>query len=192
MPKRILILLGHPAVDSLCSALAEAYASGAREAGHEVSVIRLAALRFDPVLHEGYKAVQPLELDLLAAQDAIRRAEHLVFIYPTWWGGMPALMKGFIDRVFLPGFAFKYRAGSALWDKLLTGKSGHVITTMDTPPWYDRLVYGRPGWRQMERTILGFCGVKPLRFTAVGRVKDTPPRWKADWLERVRALGRKA
>lgn len=192
MPKRILILLGHPAADSLCAGLADAYAAGARHAGHEVQLIKLAELRFDPVLHEGYKLIQPLEPDLQAAQEAIRLAEHLVLVYPTWWGGMPALMKGFIDRTFLPGFAFKYRPGSPWWDKLLAGRSAQVIATMDTPPWYYRLIYGSPGHRQTVRTILRFCGVSPVRVTSIGRVKDTPPAWKERWLARMRELGRRA
>lgn len=192
MPKRILILLGHPAADSLCAGLAEAYAAGAREAGHEVRVLSLAELHFDPVLHEGYKAIQPLEPDLLAAQEAIRRAEHLVLIYPTWWGGMPALMKGFFDRAFLPGFAFRYRPGSPWWDKLLAGRTAHVIATMDTPPWYYRLVYGSPGHRQTVRTILRFCGIQPVRVTSLGPVKDAPEASKSKWLARARAYGRKA
>lgn len=192
MPKSILLILGHPAADSLCAALAQAYAEGARRAGHGVSVLHLRDLRFDPVLHEGYKQIQPLEPDLLAAQAAIRQAQHLVFIYPTWWGGMPALMKGFFDRVFLPGFAFKYREGSPWWDRLLAGRSADVITTMDTPPWFYRLVYGSPGLRQIERTVLRFSGIRPVRITAIGRVKDTPPAWKAKWLARVRRLGERA
>ena len=192
MPKSILLILGHPAADSLCAALAQAYAEGARRAGHSVSVLHLRDLRFDPVLHEGYKQIQPLEPDLLAAQAAIRQAQHLVFIYPTWWGGMPALMKGFFDRVFLPGFAFKYREGSPWWDRLLAGRSADVITTMDTPPWFYRLVYGSPGLRQIERTVLRFSGIRPVRITAIGRVKDTPPAWKAKWLARVRRLGERA
>lgn len=192
MPKRILILLGHPAADSLCAGLADAYADGARQAGHEVQLIKLAELRFDPVLHEGYKLIQPLEPDLLAAQQAILRAQHPVLVYPTWWGGMPALMKGFFDRTFLPGFAFKYRPGSPWWDKLLAGRSAQVIATMDTPPWYYRLIYGSPGHRQTVRTILRFCGVSPVRVTSIGRVKDTPPAWKERWLARMRELGRRA
>jgi NAD(P)H dehydrogenase (quinone) len=112
MPTRILIILGHPRADSFCGALAEAYAEAARAGGSEVRVISLGSLSFDPILHNGYAAVQPLEPDLFAAQAAISWAEHLVFVYPLWWGAMPALLKGFIDRVFLPGFAFKFRDGS--------------------------------------------------------------------------------
>ena len=86
----------------------------------------------------GYAQIQPLEPDLLDAQASITWAQHLVWVYPIWWGGLPALLKGFLDRIFLPGFAFKYRPNSALWDRLLTGRSAELLVTMDSPPWYYR------------------------------------------------------
>lgn len=192
MRRRILVIQGHPAAASLCAALAGAYARGAREAGHAVTTLAVRELAFDPVLHEGYRVVQSLEPDLLHAQQAIRQADHLVIVYPTWWGGMPAQLKGFFDRTFLPGFAFRYRPGSPWWDKYLSGKSAHLIATMDTPPWYYRLVYRDPGINQLRRAILQYCGVGPVRVTRIGRVKDTPDAWKQAWLRKVQGYGRKA
>ncbi|ENO94605.1 hypothetical protein C662_00210 [Thauera sp. 28] len=112
MNKRILVVLGHPDNDSFCRAIADSYIDGAKAAGNEVQLISVGDLAFDPVLHKGYTAIQELEPDLVAGQAAITWAQHIVFVYPIWWGAMPALLKGFIDRVFLPGFAFKYREGS--------------------------------------------------------------------------------
>jgi putative NADPH-quinone reductase len=146
-------------------------------------------LRFDPILRAGFEGVQPLEEDLVAAQDAIRWAEHLVFVYPVWWGTMPALLKGFIDRVFLPGFAFKYRTGSALWDRLLTGRTGELIVTMDSPSWYYRWLAGQPGHRMMKKTVLEFCGVRPVGVTSVGGVRQSTPEKRVRWLAKVRQLG---
>ena len=123
MTKRILVILGHPANKSFCGALADSYVKGAEAAGNEVRLISLGNLSFDPVLHNGYATIQELEPDLVTAQAAITWAQHIVFVYPIWWGAMPALLKGFIDRVFLPGFAFKYREGSQFWDRLLSGRS---------------------------------------------------------------------
>jgi len=147
---------------------------------------------FDPVLYEGYKVVQPLEADLVLAQNEIKSADHIVIVFPIWWGGMPALLKGFIDRVFLPGFAFKYREGSLWWDKLLQGKSAHIIATMDTPPWYFRFFYKDAGINQMKRTILQFCGVAPVKVTRIGSVKDTNNAWKNSWLAKIKDFGRNA
>lgn len=192
MKKRILVIMGHPGTQSFCASLADAYVQGATDAGHAVQRIDVRDLVFDPILHEGYRQIQALEPDLQAAQQALKEADHLVFIYPTWWGGMPALLKGFFERVLLPGFAFKYRANSVWWDKYLTGKSAHVLTTMDTPPWYFRLFYRNPGNNQIRRTILEFCGIRPVRITCIGRVHNAPASWTARWLDKAAAFGRRA
>ncbi len=183
MSKRILVILGHPNTDSFCAAIADSYSEGAQAAGHEVRRIAVGDLAFDPVLRLGYAGSQPLEPDLAAAQAAIAWAQHLVFVYPVWWGAMPALLKGFIDRVFLPGFAFKYRSGSPLWDRLLAGRSAHLFVTMDSPPWYYRWVYRMPGHQQMKRTILEFSGVKPVRISSFGPVRGSSGRQRERWLE---------
>ena len=105
--------------------------------GAEVREVFLADLRFDPVLHHGYKEIQELETDPVHAQELIKWADHLVFVYPLWWATMPALLKGFLDRTLLPDFAFKYRPNSPFWDKDLTGKTARMIITMDAPVWYN-------------------------------------------------------
>ncbi len=192
MSTRILLLLAHPAQSSLCHALAESYRKGAESAGHEVRFLSLRELAFDPILHDGYHTIQPLEPDLVAAQEAIIWAQHLVFVYPNWWGAMPALLKGFFDRVFLPGFAFKYRDDSPFWDRLLTGRSAHVLVTMDTPAWYYRWVYRMPGHNQMKRTILEFSGIKPVRITSFGPVRHSTPAQREKWLARAYESGRRA
>lgn len=189
MGKRMLILLGHPSHNSLCNALAEQYAEGARAKGHEVSLLRLGELDFDPILHEGYNRIQPLEPDLEQARQAIVRAEHLVFVFPVWWGGVPATLKGFLDRVFLPGFAFKYREGALFPDKLLTGRSADLLVTLDTSPWYYRWVYRMPAIHQMRRTTLEFCGIRPVRTALFGPVKDASPARREAWLAQARAMG---
>lgn len=190
MNKRILVLLGHPDTASLCAALAEAYADAARDAGHEVRTMHLGELAFDPILHEGYRRIQALEPDLVSAQASVLWAEHLVFVYPVWWGTMPALLKGFFDRVFLPGFAFKYRDGSAWWDRLLSGRTARLLVTMDTPPWYYRWIYRMPGHNQMRRTILEFSGIKPVKTSSFGPVRGSPAAMRQRWLDAARRLGR--
>ncbi len=188
--KKILVILGHPRKDSLCGVLAAGYAEAARVAGAEVRELALAVLSFDIVLHAGYTAEQPLEPCLAAAQQDILWAEHPVFVYPTWWGGLPALLKGFIDRVFLPGFAFKYRKDSPWWDRLLGGCSARLLVTMDTPPWYYRWVYRMPGHQQMRRTVLEYCGIKPVRISSFGIVKSSTALRLGKWLEAARRAGR--
>jgi len=189
MSKRILVIVGHPRPGSFSHALADAYRDGAASAGHAVSVIDLATLAFDPVLHAGYATPQPLEPALAEAQRAIADADHLVFAYPNWWGSMPAILKGFIDRTFLPGFAFRYRKDSQWWDKLLTGKSARLLVTMDTPPFYYRWIYRAPGHNQMRRTILEFCGVKPVRVSTFAPARFSTPEKRQQWLADTRNLG---
>lgn len=187
--KRILLILGTPKSDSLCHALAEAYSNGARGEGHVVRQLKLGELQFDPILRDGYSQGQTLEPDLLEAQRQIHWAEHLVFVYPVWWGGVPALLKGFFDRTFLPGFAFKYRNRSQLWDKLLSGRTADLLVTLDTPPWYFRWIYGAPAHRQMVRTILGFCGIKTRRLAEFAPVRPSSEEQRQDWLRRAEKLG---
>lgn len=189
MPKKVLVLLGHPDANSLCGALANAYASGAKVAGHEVKLFRLGDIHFDPVLRHGYNRRQELEPGLQEIREALTSADHLVLVYPIWWGAMPALMKGFFDRVFLPGYAFKYRKDSPWWDRLLAGRSARVIVTMDTPPWYYSLVYRMPGHHQIQKTILEFSGIKPVRITALGPVRAADDVQCAAWLAQVKKLG---
>jgi putative NADPH-quinone reductase len=185
----ILVINGHPDPDSLNAALAAAYAAGATGSGAEVRGIELSRIAFNPNLSFGYRKRTELEPDLLRAQELIKWADHLVFVYPVWWGAMPALLKGFIDRVFLPGFAFKYRDNSPLWDKLLTGKSARLIVTMDTPTWYNKLVYRSAGHRVMRDNILKFCGIKPARITEFTPIKPSTREQRTKWLEQTRKLG---
>jgi putative NADPH-quinone reductase len=189
MSKRILVILGHHNNDSYCGAIVKSYMEVAKETGNEVQLISVGDLSFDTVLHKGYASVQELEPDLVAGRAAITWAQHLVFVYPIWWGAMPALLKGFIDRVFLPGFAFKYREGSQFWDRLLSGRSAHLLVTMDTPPWYFRWVYRMPGHNQMKRTILEFSGIKPVTISSFGPIKGSDQRQRQKWLAQARKYG---
>lgn len=189
MAQKIMVILGHPEVDSLCGALASSYAQSARAAGADVRLLALGALQFNPLLDARHGGDQPLEPDLVAAQADLLWAEHLVWVYPIWWGAMPALMKGFLDRVLLPGFAFKYRKGSSLWDKLLKGRSAELLVTMDSPPWYFRWVTRMPGHHQMKKAILEFCGISPVRIHSFGPVRGADAIQQAKWLSRVAQLG---
>ena len=192
MKKKILVILGHPDTESFCGALSTAYIEGANAAGAEIRELRLGELNFDPILWKGYREIQELEPDLVRAQELIQWSDHMVFVYPNWWGAMPALMKGFFDRVFLPSYAFKYRDNSAFWDKLLSGRTAHLIVTLDTPPWYYRWIYRQPGHNQMKRTILGFCGIKVVKITELAIVRGSTAGKREKWLAMVNRLGANA
>ncbi|MEA9356911.1 NAD(P)H-dependent oxidoreductase [Bacteriovorax sp. PP10] len=169
---RTLIILGHPDKKSLCAAIADNYEKGAMEKGGEVERINLSELSFNPNLKQGYRVVQNLEPDLLEAQRLIKWANHLVIVYPVWWGSTPAILKGFLDRTFLPGFAFKKREHSTGWDKLLSGKSARLIVTSNSPSWWLYLNYFHPGVNMMKKAVLEFCGVSPVNVTSFDSLQD--------------------
>ncbi|MFZ4521021.1 MAG: NAD(P)H-dependent oxidoreductase [Bacteroidales bacterium] len=188
--KRILIINGHPNSESLNFAMAASYKKGALQAGAEVQEIVIRDLEFNPNLQSGYQKRTELEPDLLDAWEKIKCAEHLVWIHPVWWGGLPAITKGFLDRLFLPGFAFQYRENSVWWDKLLKGRTAHIITTLDQPGWYYRLMFGKPSVNQLRKSTLEFCGVKPVKVSYFGPVKSSTPELRKKWLEQVEGFGR--
>jgi NAD(P)H dehydrogenase (quinone) len=127
MAKKILVLDGHPAKGSFCGALAQTYADAAEKTGHDVRIVHLADLSFDPDLGSAsFKTVKPLEADLEDFWASLEWCDHFVLAHPLWWGGMPAKLKGLIDRVFLPGKAFRYVSGKALPEKLLAGRTSEV------------------------------------------------------------------
>ncbi len=188
--KKILIIYGHPLKESFCTALGNAYKSGAEEVGAEVRSFHIEGLDFDPVLHKGYTDRQQLEPDLLKAQEDIEWADHIVWVYPVWWGTMPGKMKGFIDRTFHPQWAFTFPPGKLFQKKLLKGRSARLITTMDNLPWLYKLRYLSPGHCQMKGMILKFCGIKPIRITSIGSVKLSSSLRRQKWLQKVEVLGR--
>ena len=82
---------------------------------------------------------------------------------------MPALLKAFLDRALAPGFAFRESANPG-YVPLLTGKTAELLTTMDTPRWVWRWIYGAPGDKAMARAVLGFCGIEVARIARFGPV----------------------
>lgn len=190
--KKILVINGHPNDESLNAQLATKYSEGALQAGHDVKVVHLSHLKFDPILHKGYQKIQELEPDLIQAQKDILWAEHIVFVYPMWWGTVPALLKGFLDRTFLPGFAFKYRKNDPFWDRLLKGRSGRIILTTDAPWWWNFFVNWNPSIRMMKTTVLEFCGIKPVGVTQFDSLKTRKPEEIEKYLKKTFALGQRA
>lgn len=188
--KKILLINAHPNADSFNFALFEAYKKGAITAGADIKEIVIKDLEFNPNLQFGYQKRTDLEPDLLEAWEKIQWANHLVWIHPVWWGGLPAITKGFIDRLFLPGFTFKYRENSVWWDKLLTGKTARIITTLDQPSWYYRFVFGRPSVNQLKKSTLEFCGVKPVKVTYVGPIRNSELATRTKYLDKVELLGK--
>lgn len=175
----LLVIDGHPRSDSFGSALAEACHRGGRSRHAACRFIRLRDLEFDPIHRE-----QPLEPDLQLAQRDLLWADIIVFVYPTWWGTMPALLKGFLDRILRPGFAFEERRDGG-WQGLLGGRAALLVTTMDTPHWIYRWLLGAPGNRAMRDATLGFCGIHPIQILAFGPIRTSTQEQRRVWLART-------
>lgn len=186
----VLIICGNPDNNSLDHALATSYYNGAISTGSKATLIDLGQLKFDPILHQGYKQIQELEPDLVYMQQLIKSAKHLVLVYPSWWGSMPALLKGFFDRAFLPGFAFKYHPNNPMWDKYLKGKTARIILTMDSPGWWNSFIYHRSNIFAVKVATLQYCGIKPVRVTTFSSVRFSTPEKRKKWLQQVEDLGR--
>lgn len=193
--KKIFILDGHPAAASLSRSFADTYAEAAREAGHNVRIAHLNQLDFDEDFGAGnYKNYKPLEPALEEVLANIEWSDHIVMTSPMWWGGLPARLKGLIDRAFLPGRTFDTRNTtlSGLPAPMLSGRTARVILTSDTPGWIMRLLYRRALIWQLKGQIFGFVGIKPTRVTWFAGASD-PKQGRVDqWLEKVRAIGARA
>lgn len=189
--KKILIINGHPDKESFCFGLHESYKKGCLSKGNEVKEIILSNMTFNPILMNGYRKRTELEPDLLEAWDKLQWAEHIVWIYPTWWAAPPALLKGFIERLFLPGFTFEYQEKSPLPKKLLTGRTSEIISTMDTPVWYYNWILKDIGGKMMRKDIGAFCGIKNVRTTYLAVIKTSTPQQREKWLTKIEQIARK-
>jgi putative NADPH-quinone reductase/1,4-dihydroxy-2-naphthoate octaprenyltransferase len=185
----VLVINGHPRNDSLSESLVNAYIEGAKAAGVTVNYLKLAELSFNLHVITESPRDQHFENDITRAQQLVAAADHLVFVYPTWWGTMPALLKGFLDRVLTPGFAFEHIEGGTGYAPLLNGKSAQVITTMDSPKWVYRFIYRAPGHNAMRRATLEFCGIKPVRILSFSSVRKSTPAQRAQWIEQMKTEG---
>ena len=191
MGKHILMIQGHPdgCQRHLCHALEDAYVQGATAAGHEIQRINVATLDF-PILRSQHEWEQGLLPPSLAqAQAAIKWAEHMVFFFPLWLGDMPALLKGFLEQVARPGFAFSREGKNPLANKGLTGRSARVVVTMGMPASIYRWYFRAHSIKSLERNILGFAGIAPVNETLIGMVGNLESEPAKKWLAKLEKLG---
>jgi putative NADPH-quinone reductase len=194
VPRRILVINGHPDPrrERFVHALALAYADGAREGGHAVEVLHAGALELPPLrTAEDFQKGSPVDA-VKAVQASLARADHLVIVFPLWLGSMPALLKGLFEQALRPGFAFAESRGRGLPKKLLAGKSARIFVTMGMPGLFYRVFYRAHSLKSLERNVLEFCGFAPVRASVVGSVESMGAAGRKRWLERARALGRRA
>ena len=191
MPKRILIIDGHPdrRPGRYVHALAHAYRDGAASAGHQLSDIIVSELNF-PLLRtsEDFRQRKPPE-SIRRCQELITRADHLVILFPLWLGSMPAMLKAFFEQVLRPGFAFDEGARGRFPKKMLAGRSARIVVTMGMPAFFYRWFYRAHSLKSLERNILAFCGIGPVRTTIAGMVEDMSPAQRKALVAKLRLLG---
>jgi len=191
MARHIAIIQGHPdsAVRHFCHALADEYAKGAEDGGHDVRRIEVATLDF-PLLRTkwDFEKGRPPET-IKRVQDIVAWADHLVIIYPLWLGSMPALLKGFLEQLLRPGFAFEYQKSGGMAKKLLKGKSARIVVTMGMPAFVYRWIFFAHSLKSLKRNTLWFCGIGPVKSTIIGSIDGLTDRQRADWLDEMRGLG---
>ena len=192
MAKRIALIQGHPdaAGNHLLNAIADAYAEAATSSGHHVRRIEVARLDFPLLRTQQDFETGELPPALVQPRDDMRWAEHWVFLFPLWHGTMPALLKGFLEHIFRPGFAMEYRE-KGFPRRLLSGRSARVIVTMGMPVTLYRWYFGAFGVRGFERSMLSFAGIGPIRESLYG-LTFSSDRKRARWIADMRRLGGQA
>jgi putative NADPH-quinone reductase len=188
--RKIMIVVGHPQTNTFCRALGEAYQRGATAAGHTVMLFALSEMKFDPILREGYRKEQILEPDLQTAYDALAACDHLVLIFPLWCGDMPALLKGFIERLLQPDLIHRRDTEHEMNWAIFKNKSARIVMTLGMPVSIYRFWYGGHALKLITRNILKFIGIKPVRQTLFGMVGTSKPETRERWIAEVGALGK--
>lgn len=190
--RHILIIQGHPdpSEPHLGLSLARAYAEGAESAGHEVRHIIIGELDF-PLLSSQKAWYEEPPPSILDAQTHVAWADHIVLFYPLWFGTMPALVKGFLEQLFRPGFAFSQEKPGKVGKKALTGRSARVVITMGMPAIIYRWYFRAHSLKSLERNILRFVGMAPIRTSLFGLVEAVTDARRSKWIGEMHKLGRK-
>ncbi|HVN43300.1 MAG TPA: NAD(P)H-dependent oxidoreductase [Steroidobacteraceae bacterium] len=164
--KRILIIDGHPDAEGqhFVHELAEFYRTGAKEGGHDVRMIKVGGLRFPLIKNSRSYLKSKVPESIAASQKSILWAEHVVMFYPLWLGTLPAKLKGFLEQVLRPGFAFAERGPGQHPRRLLKGRSARLVVTRGMPGLFDEVDRSPNSIRNVADEVLGLCGVKPVRI----------------------------
>ncbi len=193
MSHKIFVFDAHPVANTLNAHLATTYQAAAQSGGHDVRAMSLSQMSFDPDFGQThYRHTKPLEPDLESFMQGIEWSDHLVMTMPMWWGSYPAKTKALFDRALMTGRAFDTRNPNFLGlpGPMLTGRSGRVIITSDTPRIFQRLVYGDAFQKQIKKQVMDFVGIKPTRFTWLAQAGSPKPGQVDKWAAKMGQLGR--
>lgn len=187
---RTVIVFNHPYEGSYCNAILQSVTKGLQSAQHEVDVIHLDREGFNPVMSaadlKAFKERKPIDPKVIEYKQRLEQADHLIFIFPIWWELMPALTKGFIDKVIFPGVAYTYNASGnrmqPLFPKL---KSVTVITTMNTPGLLYRLIFGNAIRKAMITGTFWKMGYRNRKWINLSMVKAASDAKRKKWLQQL-------
>ncbi len=185
---KIAIVFNHPYEGSYCNAILSAVTKGLQNANHEIDLIHLDNDNFNPVMTsadlKAFKDKKPVDKKVMEYKLRLEQADHLIFIFPIWWELMPALTKGFIDKVIFPGVAYDYtNASNTLMKPLFTKlKAVTLITTMNTPGFLYRLLFGNAIKKAMLLGTFWKMGYKNRKWISFNQVKMVSQEKRTKWL----------
>ena len=188
---KVMVIVAHPARGSFNHAIASAACSALEERGHRVLFHDLYEEKFDPLLtsREIRKGVEP-DPAVMMYIDGLRESRGIVFVHPNWWGQPPAILTGWIDRVFRPGIAYRFSGddgGEGVPEGLLRGKKALVFNTSDTPEMREKEFFGDPLESIWKKCIFEFCGITDYFRKTFSVIVTSTPGMRARWLEEVAA-----
>lgn len=188
---KVVIVFNHPYEGSFCNAILSSVIQGLHRANHKVDLIHLDKEGFNPVMTSqdlmAFRDKMPVDPKVLEYKHRLEQADHLIFIFPIWWELMPALTKGFIDKVIFPGVAYDYINGSNTQMKplLLKTKGITMITTMNTPRILYRIVFGNAIQKAMMIGTFWKLGYKNRKWISFNMVKSVSPEKREKWLNKL-------
>lgn len=183
----ILIIYSYPHHDSLNGKILDTVLQSI-DKKHTVKTIDLYQDNFNPVLYfDKVHRRRDLQFDseTQAYRDAITHSDHIIFIFPIWWSGMPAILKGFIDRVFVQNFAYTYAPKKLIPIKLLKGKTANIIVTHDTPYLFAKLVQKDYGKILKSQILQGMCGIKVTKLLSLSNTKNSTLKQRQKFLKKI-------
>ena len=191
---KVVIVFNHPYQGSYCNAILNSVSSGLQKANHEVDLMHLDNDNFDPVMrakdleifskakYEQTNSSQSLDPIVLNYKQRLVDAEHVIFIFPIWWELMPALTKGFIDKVIFPGVTYDYAGEYKMINRMKNLKGLTVITTMNTPSVIYRLIFGNAVQKAIMTGTFWKIGVKNRKWISLNMVKMVSVDKRKKWL----------
>lgn len=186
---KVVIVFNHPYDGSYCNAILNSVTEGLAKGGHTVDLIHLDKDGFNPVMTardlKAFVERKPVDPQVIGYKQRLDSADHLVFIFPIWWELMPAMTKGFIDKVIFPGVAYDYKPNGFMTKRFKSIKGITLITTMNTPGFLYRLVFGNAIKKAFFTGTFWKTGYKNRKWISLNMVKSVSAEKRAKWLSDI-------